>query len=76
MVHAIAAQFPFTGGGCLVPYHPSRVERYFPIAPGIEVSVEPADAPGWGADPEPSVYNRKGRMSTSPKKGTWIDTYR
>ncbi len=76
MVHAIAAQFPFTGGGTLVPYQSSRVERYFRVAPGIEVSVEPVEGPKWGGELEPAVYDRRGRMRSSLNKGTWIDTYR
>ncbi|MGZ6202779.1 MAG: hypothetical protein ACXWM6_14815 [Thermodesulfobacteriota bacterium] len=76
MVHAIAAQFPFTGGGTLAPYRPSSVERYFPIAPGIEVSVEPGEDLNWRSDPECFLYDRQGRMSFCPKKGTSVDTYR
>jgi hypothetical protein len=68
MVHAIAAQFPFTGGGTLALYHPSPVERFFPVAPGIEVSVEPGGVFMGTSDPESFVYNRRGRM-ISPQKG-------
>ena len=75
MVHAIAAQFPFTGGGTLAPYHPSAVERYFPVAPGIEVSVEPGGDFMGTSDPESFVYNRRGRMISPQKKGICVDTY-
>ncbi len=75
MVQAIAAPFPFIGSGTLAPYYPSAVERYLPVAPGIEVSVEPAGDLMAG-DPESSVYNRRGRMISSHRKGSCIDTYR
>ncbi len=76
MVHAISAQFPFTSGESLVLYHPSPRERYFPVAPGIEVSVEPPDDVRWeqGRGQESSVYNRQGQMNHPKKKGALVDT--
>jgi hypothetical protein len=74
MVHSIAARFPFTGGGTLAPYHPSAVERYRPIAPGIEISVEPGDMI-YENNAEPSLYNRRGRMVSAHRKGTCLDAY-
>ncbi len=76
MVHALAPQFPFTGGGTLAAYRPSGVERYFAVAPGIEVSVEPGEDLGFGGEAEGSVYDRQGRLSSPQRKGIWIDSYR
>ena len=77
MVQAIVAQFPiFTGGESLALYKPSPEERYFPLAPGIEVSVQAYAGGSWQEEREPelSVYNRKGQISFSKKKGVLVDT--
>jgi len=75
MVHAISANFPFTGGETLVLYQPSPMERYFPVAPGIEVSVEPQKNPGWGRerDKKCSFYNRQGQLNHPQEKGALVD---
>ena len=76
MVHAISAQFPFMSGESLVLYQPSPMERYLPVAPGIEVSVEPQDEVRWDQErgQESSVYNRQGQMNRPKKKGALVDT--
>ena len=76
MVHAISAQFPFMSGESLVLYQPSPMERYFPVAPGIEVSVEPQDEVRWEQERgrESSTYNRQGQMNHTKKKGALVDT--
>ncbi len=76
MVHAISAQFPFRSGEGLILYQPSPMERYFPVVPGIEVSVEPQDEVRWEQerDQESSVYNRQGQMNHPKKKGALVDT--
>lgn len=76
MVHAISAQFPFMSGESLVLYQPSPMERYFPVAPGIEVSVEPQDELRWEQErsQEYSTYNRRGHMNHTRKKGALVDT--
>ena len=76
MVQAIVAHFPvFTGGESLALYRPSPEERYFPLAPGIEVSVQAYEVGAWREkrEPELSVYNRKGQISFSKKKGVLLD---
>ena len=76
MVNAISASFPFNGAETLLLYQPSPRERYFPVAPGIEVSVESHDEPRWGRELglETSGYNRQGKLNFSKKKGVFIDT--
>ena len=76
MVHAISAQFPFMSGESLVLYQPSPMERYLPVAPGIEVSVEPQEEVRWAQErgQESSVYNRQGQMNHPKKKGALVDT--
>jgi hypothetical protein len=77
VVQAIVVHFPiFTGGESLFPYRPFPEERYFPFAPGIEVSVQAYDGGSWHEEREPelSVYNRKGQISFSQKKGVLLDT--
>ena len=75
MVHALAAHFPFTNGEGLALSHPSPVENYFAVAPGIEVSVEPYDhMPTRQDSHDSSVYNRLGRMVQVKKKGHFIDS--
>ena len=74
MVNAVSASFPFNGAQILVLYQPSPMERYFPVAPGIEVSVEPHEEPRWEGGQEASVYNRQGKLNSSKKKGVLIDT--
>ena len=75
MINAISANFPFTGGGTLVLYQPSPMERYFPVAPGIEVSVEPQEDPRWEneRDQKCSVYNRLGQLKHPQEKGALVD---
>jgi hypothetical protein len=76
MVHAISANFPFTGGIDLVLYHPSPVEKYFPVAPGIEVSIEPyADTRSGERTPDSPLYNRQANLITARRKGDLVDTY-
>jgi hypothetical protein len=76
MVHAISANFPFTSGIDLVLYHPLPLEKYFPVAPGIEVSIEPyADTRSGERKPDSSVYNRQGKLTTAKRKGDLVDTY-
>ena len=74
VVQAISAEFPFFGGKSLALYQPSPAERYFPFAPGIEVSVQPLEEMRWQKNQEPSVYNRQGRLNPSPRKGVLVDT--
>jgi hypothetical protein len=76
MVHAISASFPFTSGIDLVLYHPLPLEKYFPVAPGIEVSIEPyADTRSGERKPNSPVYNRGGKLITAKRKGDLVDTY-
>ena len=76
MVHAISASFPFPGGEGLVFYHPSPVEKYVPVAPGIEVSVEPyADIQSAERKADSPVYDRRGRLVTAKRKGDLVDSY-
>ncbi|HSR10307.1 MAG TPA: hypothetical protein VLS90_02605 [Thermodesulfobacteriota bacterium] len=74
MVHALAAQFPFTHRESLVPYHPAPLERYLPIAPGIEVSVAPVEDVGPGSSRSCGLYDRRGRVIHSSEKGLLINT--
>ena len=74
-VPAISAHIPFTGGGNLVYFHPSPTERYFPVGPGIEVSIEPYEKPQKEEETSQnsSVYDGLGRLSGRQKKGFLID---
>jgi hypothetical protein len=75
MVNAIAEHFQLTGGEEMVYYHPSPVEKYFPVAPGIEVSVEPyADSRKGDGRLEIAIYNGRGKLSSASRKGDIIDT--
>ena len=75
MVHAISARFPFMGGESVVLYESSPMERYFPVTPGIEVSVGPLDEREWGQETgqESSTYNRRGQMSYPRRSGVLVD---
>ncbi len=75
MVHAISAQFPLSAGEGLVLYQRSPTESYFPIAPGIEVSVEPREELKWEREggQEGSVYNRRGQLNHPQKKGVLLN---
>ncbi len=75
MVHAISAQFPLMGGETLVLYQRSPMERYLPVARGLEVSVEPQDEVRWECErgQESSIYNRQGQMSSPAKKGVLVN---
>jgi hypothetical protein len=76
MVHAVSASFPFPGGENLVFYHPSPVEKYVPVAPGIEVSIEPyADIQRGERRGDSPVYDRRGRLVTAKRKGDLVDSY-
>jgi len=76
VVNALAAHFPLAAGGDLIYYHASPVERYVPVAPGIEVSVEPSgDFGGGDAHPDPGLYNRRGRIQPASRKGGILDAY-
>jgi hypothetical protein len=75
MVHALAAHFPFTNGEGLVFYHPSPVENYFAVAPGIEVSVEPYNPTSTKEEShDSSIYNQRGKMIRVKEKGRFIDS--
>ena len=75
MVHALAVHYPFTNGEGLVLYHPSPVENYFAVAPGIEVSVAPYENPSTREDShDSSFYNQKGKIFRVRKKGHFIDS--
>jgi len=76
MVHAVSANFPFTSSEGMVIYHPFRVEKYVPVAPGIEVSTEPYDDIRSGEQrPDSPVYNRRGKLIAAKSKGDLVDTY-
>ena len=75
MVNAIAAHFPFAGGEEMVYYHPSPVEKYFPVAPGIEVSVEPyTDSRKEDGGLGTALYNGRGKLTSASQKGAIVDT--
>jgi len=75
MVHALAAHYPFTNGEGLLLYHPSPLENFFAVAPGIEVSVEPYENPSAiESSLDLSLYNHKGKMIRPPEKGHFIDS--
>lgn len=75
MVHALAAHYPFANAEGFALYHPSPVEDYFAVAPGIEVSVEPYDhASTREENHDLSIYNRLGRMIPVERKGHFIDS--
>jgi hypothetical protein len=75
MVHALAAHYPFTNGEGFLLYHPSPVENFFEVAPGIEVSVEPYGNPSAREmSHDSSLYNRKGKMIRPIEKGHFIDS--
>jgi hypothetical protein len=75
MVHALAAHYPFTNGEGLVLYHPSPVEDYFAVAPGIEVSVEAYENPSTRESThDSSIYDQKGKMIRPTEKGHFIDS--
>ena len=76
MVNAIAAHFPFAGREEMVYYHPSPMEKYFPVAPGIEVSVEAyADSRKVDGLLDTALYNGRGKLRSSSRKGDLVDTY-
>jgi len=75
MVHAISANFPFPRGESLVFYHPLPVERYVPVAPGIEVSIDSYnDIRSGGGSSDSPVYDRRGNLVTAKRKGDLVDT--
>ena len=76
MVNVIAEIFPFAGGEEMVYYHPSPVEKYFPVAPGIEVSAEPyIDSRKEDRRLDTILYNGRGILNRSSRKGDLVDTY-
>jgi hypothetical protein len=76
MVNAIAEHFPFAGGEEMVYYHPSPVEKYFPVAPGIEVSAEAyVDSRKEDIRLDSILYNGRGTLNRSFRKGDLVDTY-
>lgn len=76
MVHAISASFPFTSAQGMLLYHPLPVEKYVPVAPGIEVSTEPyADIRSGERRSDSSVYNRRGKLMAAKRKGALVDMY-
>jgi len=75
MVNAIAAHFPFAGGEEMVYYHPSPVEKYFRVAPGIEVSVKPyTDSRKEDGGSGTALYDGRGKLTSSSQKGAIVDT--
>ncbi len=76
MIPAFSAQLPFASGETLVLYQPSSIERYFPVSPGIEISIEPCEEPKCGEEmgQESLVYDSRGRLNHGQKKGGLIDT--
>ena len=76
MGHAISASFPLTSAQGMILYHPLPVEKYVPVAPGIEVSTEPyADIRSGERRSDSSVYNRRGKLIAAKRKGDLVDTY-
>jgi hypothetical protein len=76
MVHAISANFPFAGTEGIVLYHPLAVEKYVPVAPGIEVSIGPyTDIRSGERGSDSPVYNRRGKLIRAKRKGDLVDTY-
>jgi len=76
MVHAISASFPFPSAQGMLLYHPLPVEKYVPVAPGIEVSTGPyADIRSGEQRSDSSVYNRRGKLIAAKRKGDLVDTY-
>ncbi len=76
MVNAIAAHFPLAGGEEMIFYHPSPMEKYFPVAPGIEVSVESyGDSRKGDGNSGTSLYDGRGRLRSEFPKGNIVDTY-
>ena len=60
----------------MVYYHPSPVEKYFPVAPGIEVSVEPyTDSRKEDGRLGTALYDGRGKLRSSSRKGDIVDTY-
>jgi hypothetical protein len=75
MVHSLAAQYPFTNGEGLVLYHPSSMESFFPVAPGIEVSIEPCGStPAKEGSHDFSIYNHRGKIIPVKEKGRFVDS--
>jgi len=74
-MNAVAIHFPFAGREETVYYHLSPVEKYFPVAPGIEVSAEPY-AGSWKEDSrlEASIYDGRGKLCSPARKGDLLDT--
>jgi hypothetical protein len=76
MVHAISANFPFAGREGMVLYHPLPAEKYVPVAPGIEVSIDPyTDIRSGERGSDSPVYNRRGKLIRAKRKGDLVDTY-
>jgi hypothetical protein len=51
------------------------VEKYFPVAPGIEVSVEPyADSRNEDRGPGNALYDGRGKLASAFRKGSILDT--
>ncbi len=75
MVNAIAAYFPFGGEEEMAYYHPSPVEKYFPVSPGIEVSVEAyTDSREEDGGLGTALYDGRGKLTSSSQKGAIVDT--
>jgi hypothetical protein len=75
MVNALAAHFPFAGAEEMVYYYPSPVERYFPVAPGIEVSMEPyTDSRDEDRGSGNALYDGRGKLASAFRKGSIVDT--
>lgn len=73
MVYALSPPFPFVSREGLIPYHASAIEKYFPVAPGIEVSVQRIDLSEAGE--EFLSYDARGHLSSPMKKGVMVDTH-
>jgi hypothetical protein len=75
MDNAVAAYFPFLGGDEMVYYYPSRMERYLPVSPGIEVSVEAyAESRKEDGGLGTVLYDGRGKLTPASRKGNIVDT--
>ncbi len=75
MVYALSPPFPFRSQGGLPLYHATLVEKYLPVAPGIEVSVQRIELlQGGECTQEFLFYDRRGHLSSPERKGAMIDT--
>ncbi len=73
MIQAISARFPFTQRESLVFYHPSPLERYIPVAPGIEVSAGTHSEAHQETKKGSPLYTPQGKLNHTSSKGTLVD---